>query len=137
MSSRDSCPSRNEASSDPQSDHRRLHRPRDRRMGPASPTRTGASKRLSTIVVPARVSAIASLFFSALTWHGVLAAYVWIATWPGDLLVLLLALAAIVYGVLAVVHRVRSPLAWSAFVVSLIFPVWLWQVLSSLPSDAF
>ena len=56
---------------------------------------------------------------------------------PGDLLVLLLALAAIVYGSLAVIRRVRSPLAWAALAVSLVFPVWLWQQLSVLPSDAF
>jgi hypothetical protein len=99
--------------------------------------RTGTSDRLSTIAVATRISAITSLFFSALTWLGVLVAYVWLATWPGDLLVLLLGLAAVVYGLLAVIQRVRSPLAWTAFAVSLIFPIWLWKVLSSLPSDAF
>ena len=84
-----------------------------------------------------RTLAATSFAFSALTWLGVLVTYVWIATWPGDLLVLLLALAAIVYGALGVIQRVRSALAWSALAVSLVFPVWLWQELSALPSDAF
>ena len=37
-------------------------------------------------------------------------------------------------GALAVIHRPRSGLAWSALAVSL---VWLWHELSALPSDAF
>jgi hypothetical protein len=56
---------------------------------------------------------------------------------PGSHLVLLLALAAIVCGALAVIRRVRSVLTWSALTVSLVFPVWLWEELSALPGDAF
>jgi len=36
-----------------------------------------------------------------------------------------------------VIQRVRSALAWSALAVNVVFPVWLWQELSALPSDAF
>jgi hypothetical protein len=86
---------------------------------------------------PSTTLAATSFAFGALTWLGVLVTYLWFATWPGDLLILLLALTAIVNGALAVIRRARSALAWSALAVSLIFPVWLWEQLSALPSDAF
>jgi hypothetical protein len=86
---------------------------------------------------PSTTLAATSFVFSALTWLGVLVTYLWIATWPGDLLVLLLALTTIVCGALAVIRRARSALGWSALAVSLVFPVWLWQQLSALPGDAF
>jgi len=58
---------------------------------------------------PRRALAATSFAFSALTW----------------------------LGALAVIHRLRSALAWSALAVSLVFPVWLWHELSALPGDAF
>jgi hypothetical protein len=84
-----------------------------------------------------RVLAATSILFSGLTWLSVLVVYAWSATVTTDALMLLLALAAFVLAVLAVVTRPRSLFAWIALAVGLIFPIWLWKVLSELPSDAF
>jgi hypothetical protein len=79
-----------------------------------------------------RAPALTSVAFSALTWLGVLSNYVWTATWPRDLAILVVACVAIACAIFAVIRGARSLLAWLAFAVCLIFPVWLWQVIVGL-----
>jgi hypothetical protein len=86
----------------------------------------------------ARTLPVISLALSALAWLGVLILSVGTTvTWNRDLVVLLLALMALICGVVAVIYRRRSRAAWAAFAVSVIFPIWLWQLLSNLGGDAF
>jgi hypothetical protein len=86
----------------------------------------------------ARTLPVISLALSALAWLGVLILSVGTTvTWNRDLVVLLLALIALICGVVAVIYRRRSWAAWAAFAVSVIFPIWLWQLLSNLGGDAF
>ena len=77
------------------------------------------------------------LAFSGLTWLGVLSNYVGTATWPRDLAILVVACGAIACATFAVIRSARSLLAWVAFAICLIFPVWLWQVIAGLGGDAF
>jgi hypothetical protein len=85
----------------------------------------------------AKAPAVVSLALSGLAWLGVLSNYVWAATWPRDLAILVLACGAAGAGLLAVARRARRALDWAALAVSVAFPVWLWQVLSGLSGDAF
>jgi hypothetical protein len=80
-----------------------------------------------------------SLACSALAWLVVLIVYqghAEAATLTLDVVGLLLALAALLFEFLGLAFERRGVLSWVALGVSLAFPVWLWQVLSHLPSDA-
>ncbi len=85
----------------------------------------------------AKRAALTSLALSALTWLGVLINYIAVATWPRDAAILVVAFCATVSGLVTVFGRRRSMLSWSSLAVSLVFPIWLWHILSGLSGDAF
>jgi len=95
------------------------------------------SRPHGTIGTVSRVLAVSSVCFSALTWLTVAWVYIWTLTESRVTLVVVLASGACLSALLAVVVRVRSPLAWLALVASLVFPVMVWEWLQSLHGDVF
>jgi hypothetical protein len=57
--------------------------------------------------------------------------------WPIDLIALGFAIVALVAAGASLVADRRSALVWLALAASFVFPIWLWLLLRSLPSDAF